>query len=100
MRATRTRLGGAAVLIAAAGALLVPAMATGSAAVTHVNEFKVMRTIPFGTHHFANPSDEGLRIYVPRLPAGTYNQVLYPDSSKKLVVSALCDNCAPLGSSL
>jgi len=65
----------------------------------HVNEIKVMRVVPFGTHHYANPSQEGLRDYVPRLPAGTYNQVLYPDSSQKLVVSGLCDNCTPLGSS-
>jgi hypothetical protein len=66
---------------------------------THVNEIKVARTIPFGTHHFANPSQEGLRVYVPRLPAGSYNQVLFPDPSHKLVVGGLCDNCAPLGSS-
>jgi len=66
---------------------------------TQVNEIKVVRKIPFGTHHYANPSQEGLRAYVPRLPAGTYNQVLYPDSTGKLVVSGLCDNCAPLGSS-
>jgi hypothetical protein len=66
---------------------------------THVNEIKVARTIPFGTHHFANPSQEGLRVYVPRIPEGTYNQVLFPNPSHKLVVGALCDNCAPLGSS-
>jgi hypothetical protein len=66
---------------------------------THVNEIKIVRSVPFGTHHYANPSDEGLRIYVPRLLAGTYNQVLFPDASHKLVVGALCDNCAPLGSS-
>ena len=65
----------------------------------HVNEVEVTRAVPFGTHHFANPSDEGLRVYVPRLLAGTYNQVLFPDPSHKLVVGALCDNCAPLGSS-
>lgn len=67
---------------------------------THVNEIKVTRTIPFGTHHFANPSDEGLRIYVPRLPGATYNQQLYPNSSQKLVVSGLCDGCAPFGPSV
>ena len=65
----------------------------------HVNEVEVTRAVPFGTHHFANPSDEGLRVYVPRLPEGTYNQVLFPNPSHKLVVGALCDNCAPLGSS-
>jgi hypothetical protein len=67
---------------------------------THVNEIKVTRTIPFGTHHFANPSDEGLRIYVPRLPGAIYNQQLYPDASQKLVVSGLCDGCAPFGPSV
>ena len=64
----------------------------------HVNEIKVVRTVPFGTHHYANPNQEGLRVYVPRLPAGTYNRVLFPNPSHKLVVGALCDNCAPLGS--
>ena len=66
----------------------------------HVNEVKVVRTFPFGTHHYANPSQEGLRMYVPRLPAGTYNQVLYPNPSHKLVVSGLCDGCAPFGASV
>ena len=65
----------------------------------HVNEIKITRTFPFGAHHFANPGQEGLRTYVPRLAAGTYNQVLFPNSGHKLVVGALCDNCAPLGSS-
>jgi len=51
------------------------------------------------SHDYANPSQEGLRVYVPRLLAGTYNQVLYPSSSHNLVVSGLCDNCAPLGAS-
>ena len=67
---------------------------------SHVNQFEVTQKIPFGAHHFANPAQEGLRAYDPRLPMGTYSQVLYPDSSQKLVVGALCDNCAPLGSSL
>jgi hypothetical protein len=66
---------------------------------THVNEFKVQRTVAFKAHPFANPSQEGLRVYVPRLPIGAYNQVLYPNSTGKLVVSGVCDNCAPLGSS-
>jgi hypothetical protein len=66
---------------------------------THVNEIKLVRKVPFGTHHYGNPSQEGLRTYTPRLSVSTYNQVLYPDSSGNLVVSALCDNCAPLGSS-
>jgi hypothetical protein len=65
----------------------------------HANEIKILRTVPFGTHHYANPSQEGLRVYVPRLSLTKYNQVLYPDSSQKLVVSTVCDNCAPLGSS-
>jgi hypothetical protein len=65
----------------------------------HANEIKIVRKLPFATHPFANPGDEGLRIYVPRLSAGTYSQLLYPDSSQKLVVSGLCDNCAPLGAS-
>jgi len=65
----------------------------------HANEIKIVRKIPFGTHPFANPSQEGLRVYVPRMPIGTYGQVLYPDSSHKLVASSVCDNCTPLGSS-
>jgi hypothetical protein len=65
----------------------------------HANEIKVVRSVPFGTHPYANPSQEGLRIYVPRLSVVTYNQVLYPDSNHKLVVSGVCDNCTPLGSS-
>lgn len=65
----------------------------------HVNEIKLVRKVPFSTHHYANASQEGLRIYVPRLPVGAYNQVLYPDSTGKLVVSGVCDNCTPLGSS-
>jgi len=67
---------------------------------THVNQIEVTRTFPFGTHHYANPSDEGLRMYVPRLPDATYNQVLYPNPSHKLVVSGLCDGCAPFGASV
>jgi hypothetical protein len=63
------------------------------------NEIKVQRTFPFKTHPFANPGQEGLRTYVPRLAASTYNQVLFPNPSQKLVVGALCDNCAPLGPS-
>jgi hypothetical protein len=66
---------------------------------SHVNEIKLERQFPFGTHPFANPNQEGLRTYVPRLAMGTYSQALYPDSTQKLVVSPLCDNCAPLGSS-
>jgi hypothetical protein len=65
----------------------------------HANEIKFVRKVPFATHPFANPSDEGLRIYVPRLSFSTYSQVLYPDSHQKLVVGGLCDNCLPLGSS-
>src|SRR5215472_18083784 len=65
----------------------------------HVNQIKVVRKVPFGTHPYANPSQEGLRIYVPRLSVVTYNQVLYPDSTHKLVISGVCDNCAPLGAS-
>ena len=65
----------------------------------HVNEIKIVRKVPFGTHPYANPSQEGLRIYVPRLSVVTYNQVLYPDSNHTLVASGVCDNCAPLGAS-
>ena len=65
----------------------------------HANEIKIVRKIPFGTHPFVNPSQEGLRVYVPRMPIGTYGQVLYPDSSHRLVASPVCDNCTPLGSS-
>jgi hypothetical protein len=63
-----------------------------------VNEIKVSRMIPFGTHHYVNASQEGLRVYVPRLPVATYNQVIYPNKGGKVAVSAVCDNCAPLGS--
>jgi hypothetical protein len=90
----RTRTG------TACGATNIPVTTTytffGSG--THVNEIQIERQFPFGTNHFANPSQEGLRIYVPRLPMGTYSQVLYPDPTQKLVVGGLCDNCAPLGS--
>jgi len=64
-----------------------------------VNEIKVSRTVPFGTHHYANPSQEGLRMYVPRLSLATYSQVIYPDKNEKVATSALCDNCTPLGPS-
>jgi len=66
---------------------------------SHATEIEVTQKIPFGSHHFANPSQEGLRAYTPRMPVVTYSQVLYPDSTQKLVVGSICDNCAPLGSS-
>jgi len=66
----------------------------------HVNEVKIVRNVPFSTHNYANTSQEGLRVYVPRLPLATYNQVLYPNPKHQLVVTTVCDNCAPLGLSV
>jgi hypothetical protein len=36
---------------------------------------------------------QGVRAYVPRLPAGTYNQEIYPEGDGDLVTVGLCDVC-------
>jgi hypothetical protein len=41
---------------------------------------------------------QGMRAYVPRLSAGTYNQEIYPKDDGTLVTEGLCDVCIRTGS--
>ena len=62
-----------------------------------VNEIRVERRVPFDTHPLSLPGGAGLRVYVPRLPIGVYNTLLYPDAHGDATSAAVCDDCAPVG---
>jgi hypothetical protein len=63
-----------------------------------VNEIRVERRVPFDTHPLSSPGGVGLRVYVPRLPIGVYDRLLYPDADGNVASASVCDDCAPVGS--
>jgi hypothetical protein len=45
------------------------------------NTVRMERRISFAANQQPNPAAQGMRFYVPRLPAGTYNQEIFPNEA-------------------
>lgn len=45
------------------------------------NTLRMERQISFAANQQPNPAPQGMRFYVPRLPAGTYNQEIFPNEA-------------------
>jgi len=45
------------------------------------NTLRMERRISFAADQLPNPAAQGMRFYVPRLPAGTYNQEIFPNEA-------------------